>query len=85
MPNPDLNNTHFKFIYVNPFNAISIRKCLSVQQQQLSVLGVNVVFYPSRLHIFAAVRALCCYCCGGATPRAYKVMLLSTVGGLLVP
>lgn len=28
MPNPDLNNTHFKFIYVNPFNAISIRKCL---------------------------------------------------------
>ena len=45
----------------------------------------NVVFYPSRLHIFAAVRALCCYCCGGATPRAYKVMLLSTVGGLLVP
>ena len=33
----------------------------------------RVVFYPSRLHIFAAVRALCCYCYGGATPRAYKV------------
>ena len=32
-----------------------------------------VVFYPNRLHIFAVVRAFFCYCCGGATPRAYKV------------
>ena len=41
--------------------------------QQLLDMQERVVFYPSRLHIFAAVRAFFCYCCGGATPRAYKV------------
>lgn len=41
--------------------------------QQLLDMQERVMFYPSRLHIFAAVRAFFCYCCGGATPRAYKV------------
>ena len=41
--------------------------------QQLLDMQERVMFYPSRLQIFAAVRAFFCYCCGGATPRAYKV------------
>ena len=42
--------------------------------QQVLDMQERVVCYPSRLHIFAAVRAFFCYYCGGATPRAYKVL-----------